>query len=337
MPLDAGAAPLRASDYQDPDDIARAAAEAADAAVAAAIDDGWDRLREGTELAALIALVSAANWVAIYRIIGVAQIADAMQSAMTRLVDVHDTVASAETRVIAAAVPPSPAIALTYDPLDTATVAAERSARDAVVQQLAYAAKGTLDGVIQRGIAERLPPDALARRIRDMLGLTDRQAMAIENYRRALEEGDPEALRRVLRDRRFDASAERAIGGEALDEAKIDRMVARYAERYQTYRAMTIARTETLRAANAGRRAAWLQYADRRNLPAGDVVRFWQTAADERVCQICRPIPLMNPSGVPLNGLYDTPDGPVRMPPDPHPSCRCTERYELRGGMQSAA
>ena len=64
------------------------------------------------------------------------------------------------------------------------------------------------------------------------------------------------------------------------------------------------------------------------------MIRFWQTAADERVCPICSAIPLMNADGVPMGASYASPAGPVKMPPDPHTNCRCTERFALATGAR---
>ena len=97
-----------------------------------------------------------------------------------------------------------------------------------------------------QGIREGVNPVEQARRFRDSIGLTEYQQGAVKKYRLALEranEGSNEALRRSLRDRRFDRSIERASGGgRPLGRAEIDRMVTRYRERYVKYRSQVIAR-----------------------------------------------------------------------------------------------
>jgi hypothetical protein len=204
-------------------------------------------------------------------------------------------------------------------------VTEQRQVQSAWLRRMADTIEAVIDQDIRQGLTNGMTTDEIARVIKATIGLTPKQAAAVENYRRLLEAGDQAALDRVLRDARFD----RSVRSGNLDADKIDRMVTRYAERFQAHRAKTIARTESLRATNAGRAAAWAQYADRKGLGGDAVLRYWQTAHDERVCPICSAIPLMNPSGVPMDEPYNTPVGPLMMPPEPHPNCRCTERFAL--------
>jgi hypothetical protein len=132
------------------------------------------------------------------------------------------------------------------------------------------------------------------------------------------------ALDLALRDGRYDPSVLSAINNKTtLSQDKIDAMVDRYAQRSLNYRAITIARTETLRASNWGQLESWNQAAAQGLLNKNTVRRMWLTAEDERTCQICEPIPDMNPDGVALDEDFDTPDGAITIPPA-HVSCRCT-------------
>lgn len=344
----AGANPLSASDYQSPTDIARVFAEAADGAVGGSIDEGFDNLRDGLDAAAIAALLAVGGWIAVRRLITPEQITEAMRPATTALVHLQNktgaaTMSNSIADVLAARPsvplpgpmvnqpfrPPPAVIPLTYDPIAPAQVAAQQAAQSGWIKQVASTIEAVIDQDIRQGLSNGMTSDQIARVIKATVGLTPRQAAAVENFRRLLENGDAAALDRVLRDRRFDASVQRAVDGGTLSQDKIDRMVDRYAERYQAHRAKIIARTETLRASNAGRAAAWAQFADRKGLDDSDVLRWWQTAHDERVCPVCSAIPLMNPDGVPMGEPYSTPIGSLMMPPEPHPSCRCTERFAL--------
>ena len=151
-----------------------------------------------------------------------------------------------------------------FDPIDPAVTAAQAEARDEFVQQLANSVEAVIDQDIRQGITGGLNATEIAEVIQDTLGLTARQAMAVENFRVLLQNGSPAALNRALRDRRFDPTIQRAIDGDVLTDAQIDKMVARYTERSIAHRARTIARQEALTAANAGRAAAWQQFAGRR-------------------------------------------------------------------------
>lgn len=199
-------------------------------------------------------------------------------------------------------------------------------------------------------------PVEQARAVRDVIGLTPRQAKAVANYRRELETfhqkrgakswglGEQISRRngrqtyavdekgevldnvkeRRLRDFRYDRTLQRAMDtGKALKPEQIDRMVDAYRRKYLKLRAETIARTESLRAANAGALDAWRQAIDEGAAPRDLVFKLWETAHDERECPTCRETPKLNPKwGVPLNAMFQTPNGPVSMPPL-HPDCRC--------------
>ena len=85
------------------------------------------------------------------------------------------------------------------------------------------------------------------------LGLNSQQTQAVMNYRSHLERRSSQALKRQLRDKRFDSSVRRSINGtRVLTPAQIDRMVLRYTERSLIARAKMIAITETTRAIHEG-------------------------------------------------------------------------------------
>lgn len=345
----AGRNPLSASDYQDPFDIARVTAEAGDASIAASLNDSFNNLQDDIDVALIAAALAAGGWLAVRRIFTLEKITEAFRPTTTALVNLQNevgaTVMGGEVTAAQAARPPVSGLPglvgtqaqdiattmsgqrlLTYDPIAPGTVAEQRQVQSTWLKRMADTVEAVIDQDIRQGLTNGMTAEDIARVIKATIGLTPRQAAAVENFRRLLENGGAGALDRVLRDRRFDASVQRLIDGGTVDQDKIDRMVQRYAEKYQAHRAMVIARTESLRATNAGKRAAWAQYSDR---TGSDVLRWWLTAADERVCPVCSAIPLMNPDGVPLGEMYDTPDGPMMMPPEPHANCRCTERFAV--------
>lgn len=173
-------------------------------------------------------------------------------------------------------------------------------------------------------------PREQARLIRQMIGLTDKQAQAVDNFRVLLETGDREALTRALRDRRFDPTLDNALGQAAerqLTAEQIDRMVGRYRERMLASRAENIARTETLRAANAAQETAWEQAAQQGLLNRATLRRQWLVTPDDRLCIWCAAVPEMNVGGVPMGGMFRTPLGPIAYPPL-HPQCRCVTILE---------
>jgi hypothetical protein len=127
-------------------------------------------------------------------------------------------------------------------------------------------------------------PLETARAFRQSIGLTERQMQAVVNFRRSLEELSPAALRRQLRDARFDPTIARAVANkEPLSSAQIKRITDRYRERYIKHRSTVIARTEALRSVNAGNQAMFRQAYEEGALDPSGIEREWNTALDERV------------------------------------------------------
>lgn len=171
--------------------------------------------------------------------------------------------------------------------------------------------------IMQRNVAAGIAPKETAREIMSVVGLTERQAQAVLNFRRALQSGDFAAAKRLaLRDKRFDGSLKQ---GAKLTPEQIDRIVQRYAERQLRYRAQMIARTESIRALNKGQIEAWRQ-ADEQGLLEADMREQWLPGPE--ACPLCDSIPSMNPEGVRIGGLFNTPYGFMDGPPA-HPNCRC--------------
>jgi len=194
----------------------------------------------------------------------------------------------------------------------------------ALVQQVSLSVKQSVRDTVFRGFNEGRTPTWMAKEIRQVIGLTRKQTQAVSNFERLLREGKAEVLTRALRDHRFDPTIRKAIeSGEGLTEAQIDRMTKRYAERMLRYRADMIARSETIKASSAGQQELWRQAVAEGYLDAQKTRQIWIVVPDERLCPICRMIPVMNPKGVPLGQAFQSPVGPVMRPAETHPACRC--------------
>lgn len=166
-------------------------------------------------------------------------------------------------------------------------------------------------------------PAEQARLIRNVVGLNTQQTKAVLNYWNMLESGDEgrmmEAINRELRDARFDGSVLRAVEeGQFLDPDKIDQMVSRYSERSLNYRAEMIARTETIRAENAGISETWRQAVEQGFLDPTDL-KVW--IASDDACEICLNIEDINQDGVPIGEPFDDGDGGEIDEPPFHPNC----------------
>jgi len=84
-------------------------------------------------------------------------------------------------------------------------------------------------------------------------------------------------------------------------------------------RAETIARTESMRAANEGQSQLWDQ-ATEAGLLTGNEKQEWIVTPDDRLCPICEP---MDGVTVGLDEMFDV-DGDQIDGPPAHPNCRCT-------------
>lgn len=171
---------------------------------------------------------------------------------------------------------------------------------------------------LTRGIGPRQLAVALKQDV-GMVGLTAYDQKIVQSFRKALEEGRiPDALQRTLRDRRYDRSLRKP-----LSPAQIDKMVSAYRRKLVAFRAVTLARTAALDAANAATDAAWEAAVEQGRVPLERIKRFWIVAEDERLCKWCQPIPGLNPDGVGLREQFRTPQGLIKRPTR-HPNCRCT-------------
>lgn len=137
---------------------------------------------------------------------------------------------------------------------------------------------------ISQGIARGANPREVARMFRQSIGLTPRQMQAVSSYRQALQNLDRDALRRALRDGRFDRTVANAIANnQPLTSKQIDQMVKRYAERMLKHRSEVIARTEALRSVHQGAEEMYRQAIAAGDLDPSNLSREWNTAKDERV------------------------------------------------------
>lgn len=143
-------------------------------------------------------------------------------------------------------------------------------------------------------LVDPVPVEELARRIRPIIGLTAREAQAVQNYRQELLE-------------------------QGMDPSKVEHWAQNYAGYLHRRRALRIARTETASAFNYGQLETMRQ-AVREGL-VSEVYKVWWTARDERVCLACGPL-----HGRRVRLEEPFPNGAYA--PPLHPMCRCTVLYE---------
>ena len=152
--------------------------------------------------------------------------------------------------------------------------------------------------IIQRMFEDGVPPEQAARELRQVVGLHERYALAVDNYRRGLTE---QGMDRELRDAR----------------------VAQYADRLRANRARVIARTESISASAHGTQELWRQARDTGLLDESRTKREWLVTPDERLCEICEP---MEGQQVGLEEPFTTGEGLLVDTPPAHVQCRCAMR-----------
>lgn len=95
-------------------------------------------------------------------------------------------------------------------------------------------------------------------------------------------------------------------------------MIADKREELMASRCLTIARTETMHAANFGQRETWTQYAESGLLIPNQVQRIWIAGGGDTTCEECM---ALDGETAPLGGEYV---GGIEGPPL-HPNCACSE------------
>ena len=145
--------------------------------------------------------------------------------------------------------------------------------------------------------SEGVPPTKLAKQLRDVVGLTERQAQALWNARKRLMD-------------------------EGVSSAVVERRMEFLATKALRDRSMVIARTETMRASNAGQVAAW-QEASRDGELHTDLVKEWIVTPDDALCEECEALDGAQAS-------FDTEFPGGVMEPPIHPNCRCAVGLERR-------
>lgn len=226
-------------------------------------------------------------------------------------------------------------IQIVFDQTNTRAVEAMRRNQLRLVRGFTEQQRETVRQILFDGVQRGLNPREIARQFRDSIGLTPNQMRAVENYRRALSELSPDALRRALRDKRFDRTVLNAIDrGQSLTAAQIDKMVGRYHEKMLAHRAEVIARTESLRAVNQGTEALFQQGIDEGTLQADNMERIWNTASDDRVRDSHEP---MNGQSQPFGVAFQSGAGNALMyPGDPDApaeetiQCRCVVATRIK-------
>ena len=145
-----------------------------------------------------------------------------------------------------------------FDLLNPKTVDFLRSYSFGLIRQIGATTREGIRRVVTDAFERGGHPRVQARQIRSMVGLTARQAAAVSGYRAQLL-------------------------AQGVKQAVADRRAQRYADRLVRRRALNIARTETIRAANVGQQALWDQMADEGLIERDRARKVWIVTPDDRL------------------------------------------------------
>jgi hypothetical protein len=197
--------------------------------------------------------------------------------------------------------------------------------------------QGLVDGRNPRDVALEIAGRinrATGRRDGGLIGLTATQQEWARSYARELATGNPAALQRALRDRRFDARVRRAIReGRGLTKEEALPVFRAYLNRALRWRAETIARTEAMTALHQSSQEAMQQAIDAGQVDEAAVTKVWHSAGDKRVRDTHQ---ALDGQEVAFRADFVSPSGArLRFPGDPSAppaetiNCRCWADYSI--------
>jgi hypothetical protein len=108
-----------------------------------------------------------------------------------------------------------------YDPL--AAAATLQALRDQMNGAVIDGAERVIQLLLLDALRTGSDPAIVADRLRQVIGLDVQSAKAVANYRRLLQAGDSTALRRALRDQRYDDLVRQAVRGNVSMHPETDR------------------------------------------------------------------------------------------------------------------
>jgi hypothetical protein len=180
----------------------------------------------------------------------------------------------------------------------------------ALVTEVGAGTKRAIREIMYQAFEQGMPPRTAARLIRETVGLTERQAMAVMRVHSELKDADDALI--MMGKMRV------RVPPGGLSASRVEELTERYSTRALNYRAKMIARTETIASSNEGQRQLWEQATDQ-GLLTGNELREWIVTPDDRLCEFCEP---MEGALAGITDKFETELGEIMGPPL-HPNCRC--------------
>lgn len=183
---------------------------------------------------------------------------------------------------------------------------AQRASSDLIVQ-ITDEQRRNVREIIAEAHRDGVSPQDTAARIRQNVGLTERQMNAVARYGQRLVD-------------------------QELPSDKISRLLDKYSDALLRQRSETIARTELLRAANEGQLQTVREGIKQNKIEVRRTFRQWIVTDDDRLdTEICLPMSEPEAGEVRIDQPWVLPDGrEVFNPTDSHPNCRCSWNLEIK-------
>lgn len=156
-----------------------------------------------------------------------------------------------------------------------------------------------VQAIVKSNLDRGIPARRAAREISAVVGLSERQALTVARFHAGLLE-------------------------QGVKASVAETRMLKFAEKKVTQRAKVIARTESLRAVNAGHQEIWRQSVDQGLFEK--VEKKW-VIDPGTACELCEP---QQGQTVGINESFDTPVGPVDVPTDIHPQCNCMMEFVIQ-------
>lgn len=190
-----------------------------------------------------------------------------------------------------------PKLTYGFDLKNPASIQWAREHAAELVTEVMDSTRSGLRALVTASQTEGISPFDLAQEIREVVGLHSRQITAVANFR------------------------DRLLGRD-VSPAEVRRRVAAYADAQLEWRAMNIARTETLTASAEGQEQLWQRAAEAGHLDPTDTARVWVVTKDDRLDEeVCEPLDGVEAA---LGEPFVHPDTEDEYPrPPAHPQCRC--------------
>jgi hypothetical protein len=225
-----------------------------------------------------------------------------------------------------------------FDSVNERAVEYLRRYSASLISGITAAQRQTIQQTLIFGFRQGWTQAQMASAIVDGIGLTTPMSIALQNFRRTLEEG--RAFGAFPTDRKLsdiDRMLALRIMRDGGTQAQIAAMVERYRRQLLNVRATAIARTESVRAYNAGQVEMWRQLRDSGAIDPGVSRKFWNYVHDDRVRDAHIDVSEMNQDGVPLDApfAHNIPGWDGQHPPSAV-NCRCWLTLDAEGAQVNA-